>query len=88
MKIKLDALKHDFARLTEGSQEAGQSLRFADAGQADVGGDPVDGLAGAPDGKGGLTKTPALDQFTTNLVQRARDAQIDPVIAATARSAR
>ncbi|RBD94140.1 type VI secretion system ATPase TssH, partial [Xanthomonas oryzae pv. oryzae] len=26
------------------------------------------------------TKTPALDQFTTNLVQRARDAQIDPVI--------
>ncbi|RBI14156.1 type VI secretion system ATPase TssH, partial [Xanthomonas oryzae pv. oryzae] len=30
--------------------------------------------------KGGLTKTPALDQFTTNLVQRARDAQIDPVI--------
>ncbi|MEC5115493.1 type VI secretion system ATPase TssH, partial [Xanthomonas oryzae] len=58
----------------------GQSLRFADAGQADVGGDPVDGLAGVPDGKGGLTKTPALDQFTTNLVQRARDAQIDPVI--------
>ncbi|QBG99209.1 type VI secretion system ATPase TssH [Xanthomonas oryzae] len=80
VKIKLDALKHDFARLTEGSQEAGQSLRFADAGQADVGGDPVDRLAGAPDGKGGLTKTPALDQFTTNLVQRARDAQIDPVI--------
>ncbi|ELQ13074.1 ATP-dependent clp protease subunit protein [Xanthomonas translucens DAR61454] len=80
VKIKLDALKHDFARLTEGSQEAGQSLRFADAGQADAGGDPVDGLTGAPDGKGGLTKTPALDQFTTNLTQRARDAQIDPVI--------
>ncbi|MDG4488917.1 type VI secretion system ATPase TssH [Xanthomonas vesicatoria] len=80
VKIKLDALKHDFARLTEGSQEAGQSLRFADAGQADAGGDPVDGLTGAPDGKGGLSKTPALDQFTTNLTQRARDAQIDPVI--------
>ncbi|WAH66538.1 type VI secretion system ATPase TssH [Xanthomonas hortorum] len=80
VKIKLDALKHDFARLTEGSQEAGQSLRFADAGQADAGGDPVDGLTGAPDGKGGLTKTPALDKFTTNLTQRARDAQIDPVI--------
>ncbi|WP_108848339.1 type VI secretion system ATPase TssH, partial [Xanthomonas fragariae] len=78
--IKPDALGNDFARLTEGSQEAGQSLRFADAGQADAGGDPVDGLTGAPDGKGGLTKTPALDQFTTNLTQRARDAQIDPVI--------
>jgi type VI secretion system protein VasG len=25
-------------------------------------------------------KTPALDQFTTNLTQRARDGKIDPVI--------
>jgi type VI secretion system protein VasG len=75
VKFKLDELKHDLPRLTEGSQETGESVGFADA-------QPVD--AQAPDAdlmsKGGLSKTPALDQFTTNLTQRAADGKVDPVI--------
>jgi type VI secretion system protein VasG len=71
-KIKRDELKHNFAKLTEGSSETGD-VRFADAG-ATV--DAEDGAAPAP----GLSKTPALDQYTTNLTQRARDGHVDPVI--------
>ncbi len=77
VRFKREELKHDFAKLTEGSQEA-QTVRFADAaasGGADDGADAVPGEV-----KGGLSKTPALDQFTTNLTQRARDGKIDPVI--------
>ncbi|QIO88406.1 ClpV1 family T6SS ATPase [Stenotrophomonas rhizophila] len=79
VRFKVDALKHDFAKLTEGSQEAGQTVRNADAGagEGDLGGE----TAAAVDGqKGGLSKTPALDQFTTNLTERAREDRIDPVI--------
>ena len=75
-RFKHDDLKHNFAALTEGSQEAGEGVRFA--GATDPGGDTT---AGDPPGSdGGLSKTPALDQFTTNLTQRARDGHIDPVI--------
>lgn len=75
VRFKLDELKHDFARLTEGSQEDAQGVRFADAGA------PIEaqGEAAAP-GSAGLSRTPALDQFTTDLTQRARDGRIDPVI--------
>ncbi|WP_269791114.1 type VI secretion system ATPase TssH [Stenotrophomonas sp. Iso1] len=79
VRFKRDELKHDFAKLTEGSQESVQTLRFADAsatGDEDGGA----GESGAADAKGGLSRTPALDQFTTNLTQRARDGKIDPVI--------
>ncbi|WP_407351814.1 ATP-dependent Clp protease ATP-binding subunit [Luteimonas sp. R10] len=76
VRFKRDELKHDFSRLTEGSQEAGQGVGFADAdGQGSA-----DGAEDAVPGRGGLSKTPALDQFTTNLTQRARDGHIDPVI--------
>ena len=75
-RFKHDDLKHNFAPLTEGSQEAGEGVRFA--GATDPRGDTT---AGDPPGSdGGLSKTPALDQFTTNLTQRARDGHIDPVI--------
>ena len=76
--IHKDALKHDFATLTAGSTEAQQGVRFADA-NADVeaGDEPGDATATAANG---LSKTPALDQFTTNLTQRARDGQLDPVV--------
>lgn len=78
VRLKLEELKHDFAHLTEGSQEAGQSVRFADASAgAD---EAADQALAQPEGNGGLSKTPALDQFTTNLTRRARDGQIDPVI--------
>lgn len=73
-KFNRDALKHDFAKLTEGSQEAEQSLRFADAGVSNAEAD----AAATP--SAGLSKTPALDQFTSNLTQRAREGKIDPVI--------
>ncbi|KGM53237.1 ATPase AAA [Lysobacter daejeonensis GH1-9] len=66
-RFKREELKHDFAKLTEGSQEAG-AVRFVDA---------APGGTAAP---GGLSKTPALDQFTTNLTQRAHDGKVDPVI--------
>ena len=74
VKIKRDELKHNFARLTDGSSEAA-GVRFADAPVVGSGGEdgqvPVDP---------GLSKTPALDQYTTNLTQRARDGHVDPVV--------
>ena len=78
VRFKREELKHDFAKLTEGSQEA-QTVRFADASATgESGGEDADAVPG--EAKGGLSKTPALDQFTTNLTQRARDGKIDPVI--------
>ncbi|GAB3407099.1 type VI secretion system ATPase TssH [Massilia agilis] len=69
-RFPLDRLKHDFDRLTRGSDEAA-AVQQAQATTAD----PVTELeAQAPD------KTPALDQFTTCLTQRAREGKVDPVI--------
>jgi len=71
MKFKLDELKHRL--LTHGSTEATDSVRDADA--------PVPGSSEASaEEAAGPGKTPALDQFTTNLTQRARDGKVDPVI--------
>lgn len=73
VKFKLDELKHKLAELTAGSDEATQNLRNADA--------PAPGTeAEQADEAAGPGKTPALDQFTTNLTQRARDGKVDPVI--------
>ena len=69
--FRLDALKHDFAALTEGSEEAGQAVGFAD-------GAPSQGDEGQP--APALSPSPALDQYTANLTERARDGKIDPVI--------
>lgn len=68
--FRLEELKHDFAALTAGSEEAGQSVALGD--------DAVQGEAATP--AAGLSKTPALDQYTTNLTERAREGKIDPVI--------
>jgi type VI secretion system protein VasG len=75
VKFKLDELKHDLARLTDGSQEAAESVDFADA-------QPVDSASSDAEmiSAGGLSKTPALNQFTTNLTQRAVEGKVDPVI--------
>ncbi|WP_433693336.1 type VI secretion system ATPase TssH [Herbaspirillum seropedicae] len=76
-RFKVDELKHDLAKLTEGSVEAPASASASAAadGQADEqqGGDPVGEMRA-----GG--RTPALDQYTTNLTQRAREGKIDPVV--------
>lgn len=74
-KFKLEELKHDLNRLTEGSQEAAETVGFA-------GVQPAENDAAESDvvSSGGLSKNPALDQFTTNLTQRAADGKVDPVI--------
>jgi len=76
VKFKLDDLKHDLSRLTEGSQEASQSVDFADAHTPEADHTSDTELIN----QGGLSKTPALDQFTTNLTQRALEGKVDPVI--------
>ncbi|MGC4244164.1 MAG: Clp protease N-terminal domain-containing protein, partial [Herbaspirillum sp.] len=67
-KFKVDELKHDLHKLTEGSVEA---PAMADAGgkpgeEDSAGGDPVGELQ-----QRAASKTPALDQYTTQLTQRA-----------------
>ncbi|WP_258130159.1 type VI secretion system ATPase TssH [Achromobacter anxifer] len=71
--FRLDELKHDFAALTAGSEEAGQAVSLGDGAQGDA---AQDGAAPAA----ALSKTPALDQYTANLTERAREGKIDPVI--------
>src|SRR5690606_16947596 len=71
-KVRLGELKHDFARLTEGSLEAGE-VRVAGAPL------PHEEEHGAPV-PSGLSATAALDQFTSNLTARAREGHVDPVI--------
>jgi type VI secretion system protein VasG len=77
-KFKLDALKHDLNSLVEGSQErVGDEICSAiDEGAQNEHGDPVGDMTN----KIPSSKTPALDQFTTNLTQRAREGKVDPVI--------
>jgi len=71
-EFDLDRIKHHFDDVTGGSDEA---PAVAAAPVQDAGGDPVGELR-----RQGPSKTPALDQFTTNLTQRARDGKVDPVI--------
>ena len=73
-KVRLDELKHNFDKMTEGSAEAAEVSGLATPAESGEGDDPL--LAGGAAGG----KTPALDQFTTNLTQRARDGKVDPVI--------
>jgi type VI secretion system protein VasG len=77
-KLKLDAIKHDLGRLLEGSQEyvAGNTGNLDESDEEIAVGDAV----GEMINKVAPSKTPALDQFTTNLTQLARDGKIDPVI--------
>jgi type VI secretion system protein VasG len=65
-KFPLDRLKHEFDKLTRGSDEA--LAASAPAATSD----PVTEL--------GAGKTPALDQFTACLTERARSGKLDPVI--------
>jgi len=67
----LDRLKHDFDKLTRGSEEA---EAVAPAPEAE-GADPVTEMQAAAPGK-----TPALDQYTTCLTASAREGKVDPVI--------
>ncbi len=73
-KVRLEELKHNFDKLTEGSAEAAEVAGLGVAPATDAAGDPMAEVAAQ------AGKTPALDQFTTNLTQRARDGKVDPVI--------
>ncbi|MEC3766296.1 MULTISPECIES: type VI secretion system ATPase TssH [Cupriavidus] len=68
-----DRLKHDFDKLTAGSEEREQAVDIADGSGTTA---SASGATAAP----ALTATPALDQFTVDLTQSARDGRIDPVI--------
>ncbi|GLU30651.1 type VI secretion system ATPase TssH [Trinickia caryophylli] len=71
-RIAVEQLKHNFDEATAGSREAPEPAHQASTGAADG---AVQDLA-AP----GASKTPALDTYTTNLTQRAKEGKIDPVI--------
>ena len=66
-RFSVEQLKHHPDRLTAGSEEESAAVPQL-SGTPD---DPVATLA---------SKTPALDQFTTELTQLARDGKLDPVI--------
>ena len=70
-RFDVDQIKHNLDKLAAGSQEAVVSEKPAQ----EAGSDPVGELTNAA-----ASKTPALDQFTTNLTGRARDGKVDPVI--------
>ncbi|MBH9658652.1 type VI secretion system ATPase TssH [Burkholderia pseudomallei] len=72
-RVRVDDLKHKFDEIAAGSSEA--EPRHADADVA-----VPDGAAASGDAPRGSSKTPALDTYTTNLTQRAREGKIDPVI--------
>jgi type VI secretion system protein VasG len=72
-RIAVAELKHKFGEVTAGSAEA-EAAAAATQDARGAGSDAVDPIAHGP------SKTPALDTYTTNLTQRARDNQIDPVI--------
>jgi type VI secretion system protein VasG len=76
-RFEADDIKHHLDKLTANSEEAEAAAATRAAGSGGdggLGGDPV-GEMQQPAGK-----TPALDQFTTNLTERARAGKVDPVI--------
>ena len=77
-QFRLDELKHHLDEVTAGSAEVPLSSRAGAVDPIDSI-DPIDPMA--PEQGNALNPaTPALDQFTTNLTQRAREGQVDPVI--------
>jgi type VI secretion system protein VasG len=74
-KVPVEQLKHRFDEVTAGSREAERAADGSANGAAHGGDGKIDPtLPASP------SKTPALDTYTTNLTQRARDGEIDPVI--------
>ncbi|KVR89305.1 type VI secretion system ATPase TssH [Burkholderia vietnamiensis] len=72
-EMNVTDLKHKFDEIMAGSSEA--EPRQPDGDDGDAVSDVAPGATAA-----GPSKTPALDTYTTNLTQRARDGKIDPVI--------
>ncbi|WP_133645293.1 type VI secretion system ATPase TssH [Paraburkholderia flava] len=76
-RVRVTDLKHKFDELTAGSAEV---ERGGDANTTASNGDDASVPSGENAAQKGPTKTPALDTYTTNLTQRAREGKIDPVI--------
>ncbi|QVN17053.1 type VI secretion system ATPase TssH [Burkholderia pyrrocinia] len=72
-EVNVTDLKHKFDEIVAGSSEAEPRQADTDDGGVAPGADGAVPAAGP-------SKTPALDTYTTNLTQRARDGKIDPVI--------
>ncbi|MDZ4818826.1 MAG: AAA family ATPase, partial [Planctomycetota bacterium] len=74
-KIPGDRLENDLMTLVESSVEQSQAAADGGAASAAPGGAGGDRPAGAVG-----SKTPSLDQFTTNLTEQAKNGKIDPVL--------
>ncbi|MDR6471924.1 type VI secretion system protein VasG [Paraburkholderia graminis] len=72
--VPVTELKHNFDELTAGS---GEVERANDAQNTEHN---TSDIAGSESTSGAPSKTPALDTYTSNLTQRAREGKIDPVI--------
>ncbi|MFL9947948.1 type VI secretion system ATPase TssH [Paraburkholderia agricolaris] len=72
--VRVTDLKHKFDELTAGSREVERS------NDAENEADGASDAAAADSAPGAPSKTPALDTYTSNLTQRAREGKIDPVI--------
>jgi type VI secretion system protein VasG len=70
-RFEVETLKHKLTEACRGSAEAAEAFTESPTAMAEDGDATAKALHG---------KTPALDQFTTNLTQRAREGKIDPVI--------
>jgi type VI secretion system protein VasG len=71
-KVKLEVLQANLPKLVSGSGE--------DAEASAAGFGPVPEAGPAAQAGPGISKTPALDQYTINLTERAKNGEIDPVI--------
>ncbi|MFL6644222.1 MAG: type VI secretion system ATPase TssH [Paraburkholderia fungorum] len=72
--VRVTDLKHKFDELTAGSREVERSNDAENEAEGASDAAATDSAPGAP------SKTPALDTYTSNLTQRAREGKIDPVI--------
>ncbi|MFM0732027.1 type VI secretion system ATPase TssH [Paraburkholderia sediminicola] len=72
--VRVTDLKHKFDELTAGSREVERSNAAENAAEG------VSDTAAAESAPGAPSRTPALDTYTSNLTQRAREGKIDPVI--------
>ncbi|MFM0235349.1 type VI secretion system ATPase TssH [Paraburkholderia sediminicola] len=72
--VRVTDLKHKFDEMTAGSREVERSHAAENAAEGVSDATAADSAPGAP------SKTPALDTYTSNLTQRAREGKIDPVI--------
>ncbi|NUP86579.1 MAG: CPBP family intramembrane metalloprotease [Burkholderiaceae bacterium] len=79
VKFSLDDLKHHLTECTVGSQEAVEQAAAGEPGSPAEGG-VADAAESTASGSPAARATPALDQYTTNLTQRAHEGRLDPVI--------